>query len=57
MTLTETHDALPPWVNWTIIFGAAAASWLAPLASLIAIVYGGLQIYAWFEKRRNRKWK
>lgn len=57
MTPTDAQDALPPWANWTIIFGSAAMSWLAPVASLIAIIYGSLQIYSWFEKRRNREWK
>lgn len=44
----------PPWANWFIIAGGALASWLAPLASLVAIVWGGLQIYGWFI---NRKWR
>jgi hypothetical protein len=45
----------PKWLDATIIFGAAAAAWLAPIASLVAIVWGCLQIYGWFEKRRRGK--
>ena len=48
------NDATPGWANWLIIVGGAAASWLAPVASLVAIIWGVLQIYGWFI---NRKWK
>ena len=51
MTLSE-HT--PQWVNWLVIVGGAVASWLAPIASLVAITWGCLQIYGWFEKRRKR---
>lgn len=44
-------DATPTWANWSIIVGSAAASWLAPIASLVAIVWGGLQIYLAIERR------
>ena len=47
-------DNTPGWVNWIVIVGSAAASWLAPLASLVAIVWGCLQIYGWLEKRRKK---
>ena len=45
----------PSWANWSIIGGGAAASWLAPVASFVAIVWGCLQIYGWFEKRIKDK--
>lgn len=45
--ISEEHRVL----NWFIILGSAAASWLAPIASLVAIVWGGLQIYLAVEKR------
>lgn len=51
----QVADATPSWANWLIIGGSAAASWLAPLASLVAIIWGCLQIYSWFEKRRKRR--
>lgn len=44
---TQDH----PSINWFVIAGSAAASWLAPVASLVAIVWGGLQIYLACEKR------
>lgn len=44
-----------PGLNWLVIGASAALSWLAPLASLVAIVLGCLQIYAWFEKRMEKK--
>jgi hypothetical protein len=56
MTTHEIADAAPAWANWLIIVGGAAASWLAPLASLVAIVWGLLQIFAWIRKEiRSRK--
>ena len=51
------HDAVnntPSWANWLIIAGGAVASWLAPIASLVAIVWGCLQIYGWLI---NKKWR
>ena len=47
------HDT-PAWANWVIIAGGAVASWLAPIASLVAIVWGCLQIYGWLV---NKKWR
>jgi hypothetical protein len=44
-----------PSFNWWIILGSAAASWLAPIASLVAIFWGVLQIYLAVEKRWFRK--
>lgn len=40
-----------PGVNWIIILGSAALAWLQPIASVIAIVWGLLQIYLAVEKR------
>ena len=44
-----------PSLNWLAIVGSAVASWLAPIASLVAIVWGCLQIYSWLEKRRKKR--
>ena len=44
-----------PGLNWLIIGASAALSWLAPIASFVAIVWGGLQIYLAVEKRWFRK--
>lgn len=53
--IQEVADSAPAWLNWLAIVGSAALSFLQPIASLVAIVWGGLQIYGWFEKRRKRR--
>jgi heme exporter protein D len=50
-------ETTPRWVDFIIIGGSAALSWLAPVASLVAIVWGCIQIFDWFEKRRREKRK
>jgi hypothetical protein len=52
-TFAEQH----PWWNWAILVGSAAAAWLAPIAALVTIALGCLQIYLAVEKRwfRNAK--
>ena len=47
-------EAPPAWVNWIIMVGGVIAAWLAPLASFVAILWGGIQIYSWYEKRQYR---
>jgi hypothetical protein len=49
--MIKTLEDTPGWVNWAIIVGGAAASWLAPIASFVAIVWGCMQIYGWIERR------
>lgn len=44
----------PAWINWIVIGGGAALSWIQPIAGLVAIVWGSLQIWAW---TINRKWR
>lgn len=53
--MQQLYDGTPGWVNWLVIVGGAVASWLQPIASVVAIVWGCLQIYGWFEKRLRRK--
>lgn len=48
------HDHTPAWLNWLVIVGAAAASWLSYIASFVAIVWGVLQIYGWVV---NKGWR
>lgn len=48
--LQQFAEQHPGW-NWLIIGASAALSWLAPIASLIAIVLGCLNIYLAVEKR------
>ena len=48
-------EATPPWFNWVVVVGSAALSWLQPIAAIVAIVWGGLQIYLAVEKRWFRK--
>jgi len=53
----QASDNLPAVVNWLGIVGttvATIAGWLPPLAALVSIVWGCLQIYSWFEKRGKR---
>lgn len=50
----QTVDSAPSWFNWIGIVGAAALAWIQPIAGLVAIVWGCLQIYSWCEKRWHR---
>lgn len=52
--IQQLQDSTPSWANWVVIVGGAAASWLAPIASLVAIVWGVLQIYGWIV---NKGWR
>lgn len=52
--IQNISDATPSWLNWVVIAGSAAASWIQPVAGIVAIVWGCLQIYGWFA---NKKWK
>ena len=47
----EAHPA----ANWLVILGSAVAAWIQPVAGVVAIVWGGLQIYLAVEKRWFRK--
>lgn len=51
----EIVEATPAWANWLIVTGSAAASWLAPIASLVAIGWGCIQGYIAIQKYRH--WK
>ena len=55
MKIQQLADSTPSWANWAIIGGSWAVSFLQPIALLVTIVWGCLQIYAFFEKRRKRK--
>lgn len=44
-----------PVVNWWVIGGSLALSFLQPLAALAAFILACLQIYNWIEKRRKEK--
>jgi hypothetical protein len=54
VTLSALTDDTPAWLNWLIIAGSWAVSFLQPLALLFTIVWTGLQIWSWFEKRRKK---
>lgn len=51
----ETADAVPSWANWLTILGSAALAWIQPIAGVIAIIWGCLQIYLAVEKRWFKK--
>ena len=55
--LQQLVDATPSWANWSLIAGPWLVAVLQPLALLVTVVWGGLQIYGWFEKRRQQKRK
>jgi hypothetical protein len=55
MKIQHVVDQTPGWVNWLGIVGTAALAWIQPIAGIVAIVWGCLQIYGWFEKRRRAK--
>lgn len=52
--MQTSHMDVPNWVNWVVVVGGAALSWIQPIAGLVAITWGGLQIWAFV---RNKKWK
>lgn len=51
----QLAESTPSWANWAIIGGSWAVSFLQPIALLVTIVWGGIQIFAFFEKRRKRR--
>ncbi len=58
MSFQQLVDATPKWVNWTIIMGSAALSWIQAIAGVVAIVWGSLQVYSWIRNElRARKEK
>lgn len=48
-------DATPNWVNWSVITSSAVLSWIQPIAGIVAILWGCLQIYLAVEKRWFRR--
>ncbi|HEY2931175.1 MAG TPA: hypothetical protein VGK99_05465 [Acidobacteriota bacterium] len=53
--IQQVADATPTWANWLIIGGSWAVSILQPLALLVTVAWGGLQIFSWWEKRRKKR--
>lgn len=53
--IQQLVEATPSWANWTLITGPWLVSILQPAALIVTIVWGGIQIYGWFEKRRQQK--
>lgn len=49
--LHEAVNAVPTWLNWVTIAGSAVLSWVQPIAGVVAIVWGCLQIYLAVERR------
>lgn len=52
--IQQIAEATPAWVNWTVIGGSWAMSFLQPLALLVTVIWGGLQIYGWIV---NKGWR
>ena len=55
MKIQQIADSTPSWANWAIIGGSWAVSFLQPLALLVTVVWGCLQIYTWIERRRKKR--
>lgn len=55
MKIQQLADVTPSWANWLTIAGSAALAWIQPVAGLVAIVWGCIQIYSFFEKRWKRR--
>ena len=55
MKIQALADATPGWANWLIIGGSWAVSVLQPLALLVTVIWGGLQIYLAVEKRWRKR--
>ncbi len=55
MKIQQLAEQTPSWVNWAIIGGSWLVSILQPLALLVTILWGGLQMYLAIEKRWLRR--
>jgi hypothetical protein len=55
MSIFQVADSTPGWLSGLIIGGSWLVSLLQPIALLVTVVWGGLQIYLAVEKRWFRK--
>ena len=55
MKIQQIAEATPSWANWLLILGSWAVSILQPLALLVTVVWGGLQIFLAVEKRWRKR--
>lgn len=55
MKIQQIAEATPSWANWGAIVGTAILTWIQPVAGIVAIVWGCLQIYLAIEKRWIKK--
>lgn len=51
----DVADQTPAWLNVYVMVGGLVLSFLQPLAALVTIAWGLLQIYLAIEKRWFRK--
>ncbi len=51
----DNARSVAEWIGIVGVALGALASLLPPIAALVSIVWGSLQIYSWFEKRRKGK--
>lgn len=54
MTIAQLHET-PTWLNVVILGASWLASFLQPLALLVTITWGALQIYGWIVNKGWRK--
>lgn len=52
MTIADRITETPGWVSWTILGSSWVAALLQPLAIIVTITYGALQIYFLLKKHR-----
>jgi hypothetical protein len=43
----QAIETTPTWANWLMIAGTALLAWIQPIAGIVAIVWGCIQIYSW----------
>jgi hypothetical protein len=51
----QIAESVPAWANWTLIAGPWLIAILQPAALIVTIVWGTLQVYGWFEARRQKR--
>lgn len=61
MKLETVQQAIPQPVNWAVIVGGPVVSVLdvvnpilQTISFLVAIAWGGVQLYTWWQKRNNK---
>lgn len=51
----QAIDSVPSWLNWFVIVGGAVLGFTQWLAAVVAVLWGGAQLYSWIVNKRWRK--